>query len=168
MRASGPITDRPDEFSAQVPVSDDDVARIRSARAALGARIEHLQARLPSIADLPGGRALAHLHADILRADAFHAQAQNDASIVLRINSAEALDRAERAAEGLDLLLDACRHLDAYPFLRPLCRALHSVRDAVVNAINVFLSDFMRYDCTPDIYGDVAGRYRSLLDRLDA
>jgi very-short-patch-repair endonuclease/transcription elongation GreA/GreB family factor len=136
------FTDRPDKFSVQNAVSDDEISRIRSARVALGARIEHLQARLPSVADLPGGRALAHLHADILRADAFHAQAKNDVSIVLRINSAEALERAEGAAEGLDRLLDACRHLDAYPFLRPLCRALHSVRDTPFDAaLRSFLSE---------------------------
>lgn len=136
------FTDRPAEFSAQVGVSDDDIARIRSARVALGARIEHLQGRLPSSADLPGGRALAHLHADILRADEYRAQAKSDTSVALRINSADALDRAERAADGLDLLLDACRHLDAYPFLRPLCVALHSVRDAPFDAaLRSFLSE---------------------------
>ncbi|QDP27338.1 AAA domain-containing protein [Bradyrhizobium cosmicum] len=136
------FTDRPAEFSAQVGVSDDDIARIRSARVALGARIEHLQGRLPSSADLPSGRALAHLHADILRADEYRAQAKNDPSVALRINSAEALDRADRAADGLDMLLDACRHLDAYPFLRPLCVALHSVRDAPFDAaLRSFLSE---------------------------
>jgi hypothetical protein len=136
------FTDRPAEFSAQVGVSDDDIARIRSARVALGARIEHLQSWLPSSADLPGGRALAHFHADILRADEYRAQAKNETSLALRINSAEALDRAERAADGLDLLLDACRHLDAYPFLRPLCVALHSVRHAPFDAaLRSFLSE---------------------------
>jgi len=136
------FTDRPAEFSAQAAISDDDVARVRSARAALGARIEHLLAGLPSTSDLPGGRALAHLHADILRADAFHAQAQNDASVVLRINSAETLYHAERAAYGLDLLLDACRHLNAYPFLRTLCVALHSLREAPFDAaLRSFLAE---------------------------
>jgi hypothetical protein len=136
------FTDRPKVFSAEAALSDDDVARIRAARAALGARIEYLQAGLPSTSDLPRGRALAHLHADILRADAFRAQAQNDASIVIRINSAGTLDYAERAADGLDLLLEACRHLEAYPFLRPLCMVLHSVREAPFDAaLTSFLAE---------------------------
>jgi hypothetical protein len=93
---------------------------------------------LPTIwCDMP-----AHLHADILRADAFRAQSQNDASVTLRINSTGALGQAERAADALDLLVGACRHLDAYPFLRPLCVALHSVRDAPFDAaLRSFLAE---------------------------
>lgn len=134
--------DRPPVFSAASTISDEMIARARDARIALGARIEHFQARLPSVADLPGGRVLAHLHADILRADALHAQAASETSVVLRINSDEALQQADRAADALDILVDACRHLDRYPFLRPLCVAIHSARDAPFrSALQAFLSE---------------------------
>jgi hypothetical protein len=33
-------------------------------------------------------------------------------------------------------------------------------------AIETVLSDFDRYDCTPSIYGDLAGQYRELLNKL--
>jgi very-short-patch-repair endonuclease/transcription elongation GreA/GreB family factor len=62
--------------------------------------------------------------------------------VVLRITSDEALEHAERAADALDILVDACRHLARYPFLRPLCLAVHSNRDAPFHsALQAFLSE---------------------------
>ena len=116
--------------------------RIRAARLALGARIEHLDVDLPSIADLPSGRALANLHLDIQRADALNAEAAKDASLVLRLHSLEALEKAERAVDALDVLVEACCHLDRFPFLRPICLASNlDEDDPAMQALRVFLPE---------------------------
>ncbi len=61
---------------------------------------------------------------------------------MLRINSREALQQAERVADALDVLVDACRHLETYPFLRPLCLAVHSNEDTpFYSALQSFLSE---------------------------
>jgi hypothetical protein len=41
-----------------------------------------------------------------------------------------------------------------------------SARPIIRNAIDFILGDFSRYGCNPGIYGDVAARYRHLLDQL--
>lgn len=136
------FVDRPITFAADAGLDDGDLARIREARIALGSRIEHLNANLPSTSDLPSGRAVANLHADIQRADALNAQAAKDASLILRIHSLEALEKAERAADALDLLVDACRHFDRYPFLHPICQAAHiDVGSPAMHALRSFLSE---------------------------
>lgn len=130
--------DRPSLFVADSKLDDSDLDRIRRARIALGARIEHLDDRLPSIADLPDGSAVANYHADIQRADALNAEAAKDASLILRIRSAEALDKAERAMDALDLLVGACRHLDRFAFLRAVRLDSGS---AQMQALRSFLSE---------------------------
>jgi hypothetical protein len=73
---------RPTAFAADAPLPDDDLtpgSRKRKSRS----RIEHLYVDLPSIADLPCGRALANLKLDIQLAGALNAEAAKDTSLVL-------------------------------------------------------------------------------------
>jgi very-short-patch-repair endonuclease len=134
------FVDRPTVFAADAALTDDDISRVRQARLALGARIEHLSVELPSVADLPSGHALANLHMDIQRADALNAEAAKNASLVLRLHSIEALEKAERAATALDLLVDACRYLDRFPFLRAVCTASQfDQKDPAMQALRSFL-----------------------------
>lgn len=136
------FSDRPDVFSADAKCADADIVRVRGARLALGARIEHLRVALPSLSDLPSGRALANLHSDIQRADALNAEAAKDHSLVLRLLSVEALKKAERAADTLDVLVEACGHLDRFPFLRSICTASQlDEDDPAMLALRSFLSE---------------------------
>jgi hypothetical protein len=71
---------RPTAFAADAPLPDDDLtpgSRKRKSRS----RIEHLYVDLPSIADLPCGRALANLKLDIQLAGALNAVARFAAAI---------------------------------------------------------------------------------------
>ncbi|PZA11562.1 DNA helicase [Rhodopseudomonas palustris] len=171
------FVDRPAVFSANAAFDDDDLARIRDARLALGARIEHLRADLPSVADLPSGRALANLHLDIQRADALNAEAAKDSSLVLRLHSVEALEKAELAAEALDILLDACRYLERFPFLRSICTAAQLNKDdPVMQALRSFLpdaksivSEHFKYLQTPvTVQDDVSPELEDLIARCAA
>jgi len=136
------FVDRPNLFATDTRHTDADFARVREARLALGARVEHLGVELPSISDLPSGRALANLHRDIQRADALNAEAAKDASLVLRLHSVEALKKAERAADALDVLVEACRHLERFPFLRSICTASQFGEDApAMLALRSFLPE---------------------------
>jgi very-short-patch-repair endonuclease/transcription elongation GreA/GreB family factor len=113
------LTDRPCCFLTESGLTEEDMDRLRRGRLALGKRIEHLNAVLPSVSDLPTGQALASIHGDLVRASEFAARVANDPSVALRITSPEAVNAAERAADAVDALIQAARHLDDYPWLLP-------------------------------------------------
>lgn len=46
--------------------------------------------------------------------------------------------------------------------------ALDPIAAIVLDAIQKILGDFERFDCAPEIYGDVPRRYRAVADRLSA
>lgn len=171
------FVDRPGAFAADAKFTDAAFARIRQARLALGPRIEHLRVALPSISDLPSGRSLANLHRDIQHADALNAEAAKDQSLVLRLHSVEALDKAERAANVLDVLVDACRHLDRFPFLRAICSdARLDEDDPAMLALRSFLpeaksaaKEYGRYLQKPvTVQDDVSPEMQDLIARAAA
>lgn len=171
------FVDRPVAFAADAAFTDEEFARAREARLTLGARIEHLNANLPSVADLPSGRALANLHSDIQRADALSEEAAKDASLVLRLHSVEALERAERATVALDFLVDACRHLERFPFLRSICTASRlNKHDPAMQALRSFLpeaksivAEHGRYLQKPvTVQNDVSAELEDLIARCAA
>ncbi|ABE37829.1 DNA helicase, putative [Rhodopseudomonas palustris BisB5] len=171
------FVDRPAAFAADATFDDGDFERIREARLALGARIEHLRVDLPSVADLPSGRVLANLHLDIQRTDSLNAEAAKDVSLVLRLHSVEALEKAELAAEALDVLVDACRHLERFPFLRSICTASQLNKDdPVMQALRAFLpeaksvvAEHGKYLQTPvTVQDDVSPEMEDLLARCAA
>lgn len=117
------FSDRPTLFLSESGLVTADVDRLRRARLSLGKHIQYLDAVLPSVSDLPTGAVLAQLHADILSADAHAARAASDPAFVPRITSPQAITAAERAAHLLDLLIEATRHFEAFPWLRPFALA---------------------------------------------
>ena len=52
--------------------------------------------------------------------------------------------------------------------LRDHPEALAPIALAVLDAVERILRGFDRFDCTPDIYGDVPGRYRAVAAKLAA
>src|SRR5262249_6467607 len=65
------FSDRPNRFSSDLDFTELDVSALHRARVALGSRLEHIDAILPAISDLPDGSKLAHLHENIIRAEDF-------------------------------------------------------------------------------------------------
>lgn len=97
------FTDRPDRFAADADLADADIDALRAARAALGSRIEHLEAVLPAAEALPAGETLARLHQDLVEATELAAEAGEDAADAVRITDAASLAQAERAIQALDV-----------------------------------------------------------------
>jgi very-short-patch-repair endonuclease/transcription elongation GreA/GreB family factor len=126
------FTDRPRRFVSETSLQSNDLDGLRSARLALGKRLEYLDAVHPSVADLPNGPTLAQLHTDILHAAAHAERAASDPSFAPRVTSLEAIAAAERAAEALDTLINATRHFDAYPWLRSFALAETSAQHAAL------------------------------------
>jgi hypothetical protein len=67
-RRASAFTDRPVQFTADLNIDDQEIAESRSARLKLAGRIEHINATLPSIHDLPEGTAIARLHENLIEA----------------------------------------------------------------------------------------------------
>ena len=95
--------DRPERFSGDCALSDDEIAVLRTARLTLGDRLQHLDAVLPSAEDLPDSETLARLHDDLVRSERF-ADAARDDKLAIRIGSPSAIGQAIRAAEALEKL----------------------------------------------------------------
>jgi very-short-patch-repair endonuclease/transcription elongation GreA/GreB family factor len=128
------FTDRPSCPLSEAGLTEEDVDRLRKARLVLGKRLEHLDAVLPSVADLPTGQVLASLHTDLIRAGEFAARVASDPSIVLRITSSEAVDTAEQAADGLDVLISATTHLKSYSWLSAFTPAQQDTQKSALQA----------------------------------
>jgi very-short-patch-repair endonuclease/transcription elongation GreA/GreB family factor len=112
------FADRPRRFTPDLDFTEVDIAVLRAARIALGSRIEHIDAVLPAINDLPDGAKLAHLHENLIRAEDFARIVTQDRSLSIRITSTESLHHACRAAEALETLVSARKLIDQCPWLR--------------------------------------------------
>jgi REase_MTES_1575/AAA domain len=99
------FADRPNRFSSDIEVTEPEISKLRAARIALGNRIEHFNASLPSINDLPDGIELGQLHENLIQAEDFASIVANDRSLSVRIASAEALQYADNASQALDVLV---------------------------------------------------------------
>ncbi len=136
------FTDRPRSFLSETSIQPSDLDELRRARLSLGARLEHLHAVLPAVAELPSSAALAQFHIDIVRADEHAASAGSDPTFTPRITSLEGVATAERAAEALDTLVDITRHFDGYPWLRSFVVAETSPQNAALApALEALLED---------------------------
>jgi very-short-patch-repair endonuclease len=136
------FTDRPKSFLSETPIQASDLDELRRARLSLGARLEQLEAVLPSVAELPSSAALAQFHIDIVRADEHAASAGSDPAFTPRITSLEGVATAEQAAEALDALVDTTRHFDAFPWLRSFAIAGTSPENAALTpALEALLKD---------------------------
>ena len=78
----------------------------------------------------------------------------------LKYVASEAADGESDAASSLCQVIES--RLEKEPGELSPIKAI--LRDGIAS----ILEDFVRYDCEPSIYGDVASRYRTLLSGLDA
>lgn len=62
------FSDRPDRFAADSSITDSEISELFEARRHCGSLLDHLEAKLPSAADLPDGDALARCHEDLIAA----------------------------------------------------------------------------------------------------
>jgi very-short-patch-repair endonuclease len=135
------FTDRPSNASRTAP-SDEQIATLRAARIALGGRLEHLDAVLPSVHDLPDGETVAALHEDLVRASQFNERAGQDRTVTIRIRTPEALEQAGRAAEALQTLRRARKQVDNCPWLeRAAVEVLRGQHTGPTQALFAFLAD---------------------------
>ena len=91
--------DRPKSTSSDLGIDDQSVAKLGEARVRLGALLQHLDATLPSIEDLPTGATIAQWHQDLLRA-----QTMRDQSTGVRLKSLAGIDSALEVASSLNSL----------------------------------------------------------------
>lgn len=116
----GWFEDRPGDASSEATPRDEDVAALRTARLALGTRLEHIDCVLPSVHDLPDGDVLARLHDDLVRSVHLAEAAASEPSIRVRIASLQDVARALEAAFELGALRRAKHLSDGAPWLQPL------------------------------------------------
>ena len=121
----GWFTDRPGNFTSDLDFTDDNMAAIRSAQINLANRIEHIDAVLPSIDDLPDGAELARLHDNLIRSEDFAKKAAQCDSISVRITSSESLSYADCALQAFEILISAHKLIEQRKWLREIAdRAL--------------------------------------------
>jgi hypothetical protein len=120
------FTDMRNNFTSSLDFADEDVAALQSARMELGGRIEHIDAVLPSVNDLPDGAKLAQLHDNLIRAEEFAKKASQHETFSVHINSTEMLNHAESAVQAFEVLLGARRLVEQRKWRRP--RACCSIR----------------------------------------
>jgi very-short-patch-repair endonuclease len=114
--------DRPEQSSQDVGLSDDEISALRAARVTLSSRLEHLDAVLPSVEDLPDGEVIARLHEDLVRSERFAEAAARHGSLSIRIGSAGAIGQALRGAEALETLQRVQTLTKANPWLEPVAQ----------------------------------------------
>jgi hypothetical protein len=101
------LTDRPANYASELDFTDEDMAALRSARIEIGNRIEHIDAVLPSINDLPDGAELAGLHDNLVRSEDFANKAAQHQSFSVRMKSSESLSYADSAVQACEVLIAA-------------------------------------------------------------
>lgn len=119
--------DRPDAPSEETAPPDTAVEALKDARRRLGSRLEHLDAVLPSLEDLPDHDVIASWHDDLQGARHHEQAAARDPSVRIRLGSLGAADAAMKAADALRSLAEILAGLEAKPWLKAL--AAHAVQD---------------------------------------
>ncbi len=105
--------DAPELYAAEAGLGDDDMARLRVARAAAGEFLDHADAALPRADALPDPAELAAWHEDLLDRDRFAAAGPAPAPQV----APDLADAAARAGAALRDLAAASEALAARPWL---------------------------------------------------
>ncbi len=114
----GWFTDRPAAYLADTGLTDADLRDLAAARGRAGDLLDHLEAALPSPADLPTAEAVAGWHAAILRAVEMAHRAAHGPAAGLVLTAGDA-DAGAALAVALDGLADTEDALASRPWLRP-------------------------------------------------
>ena len=137
------FNDRPAHFTSDLDIGDQAIAELRTARVKLADRIEHINASLPSINDLPEGHAIASLHGNLIEAEEYSKIATQDRSLAVRISSSDSLRYAEQALDALDALLGAHELIKKYGWVRHVAGSVfaHGADDASFSALRSLIAD---------------------------
>ena len=137
------FTDRPRKFIPDLHFTETDITALHKARIALGNRIEHLDAVLPAIHDLPDGAKIANLHENLIRAEDFANIVTQDRSLSIRITSLELLQHADRAVEALETLVGVWNLIEGRQWLRAVAARSFSKDEEhpVLIALQPFITD---------------------------
>ena len=122
-RAIQVVRGSPGAVRAGCGLSDDEISALRAARVTLGSRLEHLDAVLPSVEDLPDGEVIARLHEDLVRSERFAEAAGRQAGNPHRFGG------CHRAGLELPKPLRPCsvfRRSPRHPWLEPVAHELVS------------------------------------------
>jgi very-short-patch-repair endonuclease/transcription elongation GreA/GreB family factor len=133
------FNDRPADFASALDIGDQGIAELRAARIKLADRIEHINARFPSINDLPEGHTIARLHENLIEAEEYSKIATQDRSLAVRISSIESLRHAEQALDALDALLGVRELIKKYGWVRHV--AAHDAGDTSPSALRSLIED---------------------------
>ena len=97
-------SDRPD-------FGDEDIAAARSARKALGNDLAYIDAKLPSVSNLPDTASVIAIHNDLANAKRIERNRRQDAP-VMPFSESDALSRAETLLAAVDAIIavhELCR-----------------------------------------------------------
>jgi very-short-patch-repair endonuclease len=135
--------DRPTQSASEAAPSDEDMARLRAARIALGARLEHVECEAPGLDELPDGPTIAQMHENLLRAKTFEDAAALGSSPPAQIETPAAIDMATTAAVALERLRAIRETASATPWLAALAdRIVTRTGDGgVLAALDAFAGD---------------------------
>ena len=116
---------------------------MRSARQKLSGRIEHINATLPSIHDLPEGTVIARLHENLIQAEEHSKIATQDRALAVKITSPESLRHAERALEALDALLTVRAVIEKRRWLHHIAESAfaQNADDPLIAALRSLIAD---------------------------
>jgi very-short-patch-repair endonuclease len=116
------FTDRPTGFASEIGVNERDVRELAEARRRVGDLLDHLQAGLPSPADLPPADVVRGWHDDLMRSGQLQETASTGPVRAVRITPDDA-DRALHLAEVLHALAASHPVALGAPWMEPFRRA---------------------------------------------
>lgn len=117
------FTDRPRRFTSETRIGESDIASLTNARRRVGKLLDHLQAALPSPADLPTPEVVRGWHEDLVRAGELQEVANAGPARALRL-TLESSARAVQLAEILHALASTHPPTVGAPWMRRFRRAV--------------------------------------------
>ena len=133
------FTDRPATFTHDLSITTADIATLKQARQIVGARLDEIDAALPSIHDLPSDEMIERIHADLLQAEELGKLASANPAIQVRLRSPADI----ATAQGLIDTFGAIDKVHAVTAQHPWLQPLMTVSDAgdIGKLLTAFLSD---------------------------
>jgi hypothetical protein len=116
------FTDRPTSFASEAGFNEQDIAALAGARRGTGDLLDHLDADLPSPADLPTADVVCGWHDDLVRAAQLQQTASTGPARTLRITP-EGAEKALQLAEALQALASAHPMTMGAAWMEPFWRA---------------------------------------------
>jgi hypothetical protein len=137
------FTDRPAQFTADLKIDDQEIAGLRSARLELAGRIEHINATLPSIHDLPEGIAIARMHENLIEPEEHAKIATQDRSLAAKGTSLSHYDMQNRHQGAPDALLNVRTVIEKRRWLHRIAESAfaQNTDDPLIAALRSLIAD---------------------------